>query len=114
MSVSRVLAQMTVRDEVAAEEWYTRFFGSGPDSRPMDHLLEWYFARAAGLQVWEEPDRAGASTAVLVVDDLDDWAQRLTQVGIENDGPQPGGGARVLPVEDPDGNRIEAVTFPSA
>ncbi|UVE95845.1 hypothetical protein L8M95_03345 [Dietzia sp. B32] len=40
------------------------------------------------------------------VDDLDKEARRLDASGIDNPGPQPGGGQRILVVEDPDGNRV--------
>jgi hypothetical protein len=43
---------------------------------------------------------------VLEDTDLDGAAARLTDEGIRHDGPQPGGGARILQLLDPDGNRV--------
>lgn len=104
--IRRVLAHSTVSDLEAAEDWYTRLFGCPPDARPMPGLIEWHLGDTFGVQVWSEPDRAGRSSIVLEESDLDGAAARLLDQGIGHDGPQPGGGARILQVSDPDGNRV--------
>lgn len=104
--IRRVLAHCTVTRLERAEDWYTRLFGRGPDSRPMPGLLEWHLGETFGLQVWSEPDRAGASSVVFDDTDLDDVAAHASEAGIEHDGPQPGGEARILQLTDPDGNRV--------
>lgn len=104
--ITAILANCTVSDLTRAEEWYTRFFGRGPGKRPMPGLLEWRLTDTFGLQVWEEADRAGRSTVVLMVSDLDAAADRMTGLGIQHAGPQPGGDARILQLTDPDGNRV--------
>ena len=58
------------------------------------------------MQVWAEPGRAGHSSVVLEVTDLDAAASHATEVVVQHDGPQPGGGARILQLTDPDGNRV--------
>ena len=72
----------------------------------MPGLLEWDMGDGFGRQVWTEPDRAGHSTVVIAADDLDAVVGRLTEAGIENEGTQPGGGQRIVIVNDPDGNRL--------
>lgn len=104
--IHRVLAQCTVSDLARAENWYAQLFGREPDARPMDGLVEWHFGEACGVQVWLEADRAGRSSVVLEETDLDEAAERAKEAGIDHDGPQPGGGARILQLEDPDGNRV--------
>ncbi|MGH8880389.1 MAG: VOC family protein [Stackebrandtia sp.] len=104
--IHRLLANCTVTDGERAEAWYTRLFGHEPDTRPMPGLIEWQLSDTFGLQVWTEPDRAGGSTVVLDETDLDAAAAHLTATGIDHTGPQPGGGARILRVSDPDGNRV--------
>lgn len=106
MTITRVLAQSTVGDLAAAEDWYTRVFGRQPDLRPMPGLLEWHLGNTFGVQVWSEPDRAGRSSMVLDESDLDTLADRLTDAGIANDGPQDATSSRVLSLSDPDGNRV--------
>ncbi len=106
MTTTRLLAQMTVTDSTAAESWYSRLFGRGPDATPMPGLLEWHLADTFGVQVWAEADRAGHSCMVLDESDLDDLAARLDGIGIAHDGVQDATTVRVLPVVDPDGNRV--------
>ncbi len=104
--IHRLLANCTVTDLGRAEDWYTRLFERPPDVRPMSGLLEWHLGDTYGLQVWSEPERAGQSSVVLDETDLDAAATYLTTAGIDHDGPQPGGGARILQLTDPDGNRV--------
>lgn len=104
--IHRVLAHCTVTDLNRAEYWYTRLFERAPDARPMPGLIEWHLGDTSGVQVWSEPDRAGQSSVVLDETDLDAAAARLTTAGIGHDGPQFGGGARILQLADPDGNRV--------
>ncbi|MGY1740880.1 MULTISPECIES: VOC family protein [unclassified Blastococcus] len=106
MTFSSVLAQSTVSDLAAAERWYTLLWDRGPDARPMPGLLEWHLPGSSGLQVWSEPDRAGRSSVVLATDDLEGVVARLRAAGATQEGPQPGGGGRVLVLADPDGNRV--------
>lgn len=104
--IDRLLAHCTVSDAGRAETWYTRLFARGPDARPMPGLMEWHLAETFGLQVWAEPGRAGHSTVVLDETDLDATADRLEAAGFAHAGPQPGGTSRILPLTDPDGNRV--------
>jgi catechol 2,3-dioxygenase-like lactoylglutathione lyase family enzyme len=106
MTITRLLAQSTVGDLTAAEEWYVRLFGKEPDARPMPGLLEWHLADAFGIQVWSEPDRAGNSSMVLDESDLDTLLTRLNSAGIANEGIQDATSSRILALVDPDGNRV--------
>ncbi|MGY1795985.1 VOC family protein [Geodermatophilus sp. SYSU D00525] len=106
MRATSVLAQATVADLDRAERWYATLFGRDPDGRPMDGLLEWHLTDSAGVQVWREPDRSGRSTMVIGAADLDATARDLTAAGVAHDGPEPGGGSRVVRLTDPDGNRV--------
>lgn len=108
--IEGLLAQCTVADGPAAEEWYARLLGRGPDARPMEGLLEWHLTVDAGLQVWAEPERAGGCTVVLRVDDVDAEAARLSARGIGHGGTEPGGGGRILRLDDPDGNRVVLIS----
>ncbi|MGP5267991.1 hypothetical protein ACTXLV_13605 [Brachybacterium alimentarium] len=60
----------------------------------------------AGVQVFEDPERAGAASLVLTTDDLDQEVARLHESGVDGGEPESGGGARILPLIDQDGNRI--------
>jgi catechol 2,3-dioxygenase-like lactoylglutathione lyase family enzyme len=104
--IDRLLANCTVADLDRAEEWYTRLFDRVPDARPMPGLIEWRLADTFGLQVWRDSARSGHSSVVLDETDLDAAAARFATAGIQHDGPQPGGGARILQLTDPDGNAV--------
>jgi len=106
MTTTRLLAQMTVTDLTKAEEWYSRLFDREPDARPMGGLLEWHLADSFGVQIWAEPARAGKSTMVLDESDLVAVAAHLDRVGIAHEDPQDATSVRILPLQDPDGNRI--------
>lgn len=106
MTFSGVVAQATVSDLEPALRWYSRVFGRQPDDRPMDGLAEWHLARGAGVQVWAEPDRAGRSSLIVEVSDLDALISRIDEAGITHDPPQDVTASRILTLEDPDGNRL--------
>ena len=103
--ISRVFAHSTVTDLVRAEDWYGRLFGRAPDATPMPGLLEWYLTDAIGVQVWSEPDR-GPLLDGAKGDRPRRCPARLVDVAIAIGGPAPGGGARILMLTDPDGNRV--------
>jgi hypothetical protein len=106
MAITRLLAQMTVADLAVSAPWYGRLFGREPDARPMDGLIEWHLTDTFGVQVWAESDRAGRSTMVLDESDLDAFVQVLDRAGIPHPEPRNATTSRILPLEDPDGNRI--------
>jgi catechol 2,3-dioxygenase-like lactoylglutathione lyase family enzyme len=106
MAFQRLLAQAVVTQLEVAEQWYTTVLGGKPQVRPMDGLLEWHLAVTFGVQVWLDPARAGMSAMVIEESDLDALAARLAANGLVHGGPQPGGGARVLILSDPDGNQV--------
>ena len=106
MTFQRLLAQAVVTDLPVAERWYSALFDSPPQDRPMDGLLQWQLGDSFGVQVWLDPGRAGRSAMVVEESDLDALAARVSAAGIDHDDPQPGGGARVLILTDPDGNQV--------
>ncbi len=104
--IRAVLANVAVTDLHSAEQWYTRLFEREHDARPMSGLIEWHLSETSGGQVWSQPDRAGHSAVVLDETDLDAAVTRLSAAETGHDGPQPGGGARILQLADPDGNQV--------
>lgn len=106
MTLQRLLAQMTVTDLASATGFYTGLFGRGPDANPMPGLLEWRLGESFGVQVWEEAARAGHSSMVFDDSDLEARARLLDAAGLAHDGIQDATTVRILPLVDPDGNRI--------
>ncbi len=101
-----LLAQSTVSDLEAAHTWYATVLGREADAAPMPGLLEWHFSDDAGVQVWEDPTRAGSSTTVVEVADLDEELIKLDRNGIRHDEPMHTPDFRVVTLEDPDRNRL--------
>ena len=101
-----LLAQSTVSDLEAARSWYAAVLGRDADANPMAGLLEWHFSDDAGVQLWRDPARAGSSTMVVEVADLDDELARLDKVGIAYDDPMSTPRVRLVTLEDPDRNRL--------
>lgn len=101
-----LMANIVVTGEKEATEWYSRLFERQPDGKPMAGLAQWCFDEKFGIQIWEDPQRAGGSNVVIDVDDLDKVAEHLRAAGIDHDEPFPGGGRRILPIADPDGNQV--------
>jgi hypothetical protein len=110
MAFTRVLAQATVSDLEPAIAWYSTLFGRPPDVRPMDGLAEWHFGNSHGVQVWEEPDRSGRSSMVLDESNLPELIARLDESGFEHGEPEDVTAARILLLEDLDGNRVVVST----
>ena len=106
MSINGVLAQATVSDLEVATRWYAALFGRPADADPMPGLREWHLGPGFGVQVFEEPDRAGRSSVVLDEDDLDGVAERLEGAGVAHDGVTQVSASRALMLLDPDGNRV--------
>ncbi|MEY2848542.1 MAG: hypothetical protein RI885_1207 [Actinomycetota bacterium] len=104
--ITRLLAQLAVSDLAGAESWYGRLFGREPDARPMDGLLEWHLTGSFGVQVWADGDRVGQATIVLHESDLSGRVAALDAAGIEHDDVTDATSAWILPLADPDGNRI--------
>lgn len=106
MSIRNVLAGVAVRDLEAAIPWYVRLIGRKADSQPMPEVAEWKFDRGGWLQVFQDEERAGASSLTLAVDDLDATLDALQRVGVRVGKKTETTSVRTAILEDPDGNRI--------
>ena len=117
MQVTNVLAVLMVDDFEVAALWYERFFGRGPDRRPMASCAEWQLAEGGGVQVFGAGESPGGSTVVLGVDDVDARAGELGERGIHVDVfTTPDGQFRLAAVSDPAGNTVmlgQSVTVPA-
>lgn len=105
MSIAKAYAVVSTADLVRAREWYSRLFGRAPDLTPMAEVHEWYF-REGGVQVVDDPSRAGRSMLTLIVTDLAGARTDLQSRNLAL-GPQSGGEfAMIARISDPDGNQI--------
>ena len=104
--IENLLAQMIVSDLDRSEGWYTTVLEAEPDNRPMPGLIEWQLSPHAGVQLFEDGERAGQSAMVIAAEDLDALAKRLASSGIAHPDPKAVNVGRVLPLTDPDGNQV--------
>jgi hypothetical protein len=59
MNWQKIYPSLITRDLAAAEGWYTKLFGRGPDSRPMDTLLHWELFEQGRLMLSSNEEIAG-------------------------------------------------------
>jgi hypothetical protein len=105
MTIQNALASVAVRDIDSAGAWYAQVLGR-PGKRPMPEVAEWTFPRGGSLQVYALPERAGAGSFTLAVDDLEELARTLGEMGIDTSQQSSTERVRTLMVTDPDGNHI--------
>jgi catechol 2,3-dioxygenase-like lactoylglutathione lyase family enzyme len=113
MKLQKVYTALLAADLAAAEAWYTKLFGRGPDSRPMDTLVQWELFDQGGVALSTDGDIAGRGVMFLVVDDVAAERRRLQGVGIVLGDDIEGDYSTLAQVRDPDGNLLTLATPPS-
>lgn len=106
MSFDNAIASVAVKDLGVAVQWYEALLGRKPDSTPMPEVAEWKFPRGGWLQVYQLPERAGAGSVTLAVNDLDEVAERVGRLGIQDGQKTSNEKVRTLMIVDEDGNHI--------
>jgi catechol 2,3-dioxygenase-like lactoylglutathione lyase family enzyme len=112
MKLQKIYAALLTADLPAAERWYTKLLGRGPDNRPMDTLVQWELDQG-GLALASDDEIAGSGAAFLVVDDVAAERRRLRGLGIELGDDIAGDYSTLAQVRDPDGNLLTLATPPS-
>ena len=51
MKLQKSYSALLTTGLTAAESWYTKLLGRGPDYRPMESLIQWDLFAQAGLQL---------------------------------------------------------------
>jgi catechol 2,3-dioxygenase-like lactoylglutathione lyase family enzyme len=109
-SISGVLAALAVSDLDASVNWLSRIIGRHEDARPMDGLADWYLGAAGTIQLTVDPERAGGSMITLVVDDIADTRDRLSEHGIQLEvDSEASDKVKFAVLLDPDGNNVTIV-----
>ena len=110
VGLDSVVAVVPVTNQVAAVTWYKALLGRDADVVPTEDVAEWELAAGAWLQVTTEPERAGNTTVVLVVSDID--AQRAACAAANvalGDLTEYPGIVKTVDAIDPDGNKVTFV-----
>jgi catechol 2,3-dioxygenase-like lactoylglutathione lyase family enzyme len=113
MNLQRIYTALLTADLAAAESWYTKLFGRGPDHRPMDTLLHWELFDQGGLMLSNSDEIAGKGVMFLYVADLPGERRRLQGLGIKLGDDIRGDYSTLAQLRDPDGNLITLATPPA-
>src|SRR5688572_14796544 len=113
MNVGKIYTALLTADLAAAEGWYTKLLGRGPDNRPMDTLVQWEIFDQGGLMLSSSDEIAGKGVMFLYVDDLAAERRRLQRLGMALGDDIPGDYSTLAQLRDPDGNLITLATPPA-
>lgn len=113
MKPEKIYSSLLTADLAAAERWYGKLFGRGPDYRPMPTLLHWELSGEGGLMLSSSEEIASRGAVFLYVRDLAAERRRLEDAGIALGGDIPGDYSTLAQVRDPDGNLITLASPPS-
>lgn len=113
MNLQKAYVSLLVADLSAAQGWYTKLLGRGPDHRPMDTLLHWELFEHGGLMLSSSEEIAARGMMFLYVDDLATERRRLESLGIDLGDDNEGDYSMLAQVRDPDGNHITLASPPT-
>ena len=113
MNLQRIYTALLTADLAAAEGWYTKLLGRGPDYRPMDTLVQWELFDQGGVALSTDGDIAGRGVMFIIVNDVAAERRRLKGLGIVLGDDIKGYYSTLAQVRDPDGNLLTLATPPS-
>jgi catechol 2,3-dioxygenase-like lactoylglutathione lyase family enzyme len=113
MNLQKTYTALLTADLAAAESWYTKLLGRGPDHRPMETLVQWELFDQGGLMLSNTDEIAGRGVMFLYVHDLAAERRRLQGLGIVLGDDIEGDYSTLAQVRDPDGNLLTLATPPS-
>jgi catechol 2,3-dioxygenase-like lactoylglutathione lyase family enzyme len=113
MNLQKIYTALLTADLAAAEAWYTKLLGRGPDYRPMDTLVQWELFDQGGLMLSISNEIAGRGVMFLYVADVAAERRRLRGLGIVLGDDIKGDYSTLAQVRDPDGNLLTLATPPS-
>ena len=113
MNIQKTYSSLLTANLAAAERWYTKLLGRGPDNRPMKTLVQWELSEQSGLALSSDQEIAGEGGLFFYVDDIAAERRRLKSLGIELGDDIEGDYSTLAQVRDPDGNLLTLATPPS-
>ena len=110
VGLESVIAVVPVTDQITAVTWYRALLGRDADVVPSEGVAEWELAPGAWLQVTTEPERAGNTTVVLVVSDVDAQRAACSEANVALSAlTEYPGIVKTVDAVDPDGNKVTFV-----
>jgi hypothetical protein len=70
-NINSIIAVVPVNNQDMAIGWYKKLIGRDADIIPVEGVAEWQLAENAWLQVTTDPERAGSTTIVIGVNDIE-------------------------------------------
>jgi catechol 2,3-dioxygenase-like lactoylglutathione lyase family enzyme len=113
MNLRKIYSALLTADLAAAESWYTKLLGRGPDYRPMDTLVQWELFDGGGVMLSTSDEIAGRGVVFVYVDDMAAERRRLLGMGIVLGDDIEGDYSTLAQVRDPDGDLLALATPPS-
>lgn len=106
-NVRNVVAVVPVKDHQRAVGWYAQLLGREADLVPDDAVAEWQLADSAWIQVSADPERAGQTTVIIGVIDIDEQRSSCTEAGVPpGDVIEYPGVIKMVEIADLDGNKV--------
>ncbi len=113
MNVQKIYTVLLTTDLAAAEGWYTKLLDRGPDSRPMNTMVQWELFDQGGLALSTDTEISGRGVMFQVDDDVAAERRGLEGLGIELGDDIAGDYSTLAQVRDPDGNLLTLATPPA-
>jgi catechol 2,3-dioxygenase-like lactoylglutathione lyase family enzyme len=113
MNLQKIYTALLTADLAAAESWYTKLLGRGPDNRPMHTLVQWELFEQGGIALSTDVEIAGRGVMFFYVSDVATERRRLEGLGIVLGDNIEGDYSTLAQIRDPDGNLVTLATPPS-
>jgi catechol 2,3-dioxygenase-like lactoylglutathione lyase family enzyme len=113
MKLQKTYTSLFTAELAAAERWYTKLLGRGPDTRPMKTLVQWELSDRNGLSLSSDDEISGRGAMFLYVDDVAAERRRLKDLGIDIGEDIDGDYSTLAQVRDPDGNLLTLASPPA-
>ena len=112
MTIQGIYASATVSNFDEALVWYEKLMGRPADDKPIPGMAQWRKMDGAGLQLWQDDERAGKGVMTIVVPKLEQERARLAHLGLELINTVEGDFGVVSEIFDAEGNRIHLAEPP--
>ncbi|OFC68789.1 VOC family protein [Alteromonas confluentis] len=109
-NINGVISVLPVKEFDRALDFYTRLFEREPDIIPMDGVAEWQLLEGAWIQLSVDPEKAGSTSVVITVTDIDKHHHFCESNGLPiGDIIEYPGVIKLAEVSDPEGNKVSFV-----
>jgi len=109
-NINSVIAVVPVKDYDKAIKWYKKLLGRDADIVPVEGVAEWQLAENAWLQVTIDQERAGGTTVIVGVNDVDAQCNSCAEANVPlGEVVEYPGIIKMAEITDPDGNKVAFV-----